>query len=308
MNYLDISVIIVNYNTIDHVKKNVEHILKYTQNIRYEIIIVDNNSKDKKQLSEFADQNPSLKVILSENNGGFGSGCNIGAKNAQGKFLLFLNPDIIFNSNVIADLYETYSRLESPGALSGVLVNETGDPIYTYNDFPGLNWEFKEAFGFGIDKAIDQQLKKAQLEKPFKVDWVLGACIFISKENFLKAGGFDEDFFLYYEDTDLQQRLRKLGLSSYVDPKIKLFHHTKSSVENDSGQSTYNTQMNKNRLLYHKKHSSFLNYQTIRGMYLAGYLLRYVKYILSKDKKSLNYSSDDTKNIFKIYLNPDSQK
>lgn len=297
------SIIIVNYNTLKYTVNCIESIINYIKSVDYEIIIVENNSNDKENIQELEKKFTNVKVIISNNNLGFGAGCNLGASNSIGNNLLFLNPDISFNQDILLNFVSVKQKFGINNVYSGILKNEFEEVIYSFNNFPTLKWELKEAFGLGINKEIKKLINSNNKKDIFKIDWVIGACLFLSKKCYFKVNGFDDNFFLYYEDTDLIKRLRDLGINCLIDTSINLYHKGKSSIsETEFGNSIYNLEMNKSRLLYHKKHSSYIKQMIIRTAFIWGYFFRYIKYSL-KNKKNIR---DESKNIFdiiKIYLN-----
>jgi GT2 family glycosyltransferase len=271
----DLSIIIVNYNTHDHLNKCLSSIYEFTKNLNYEIVVVDNNSSNR-DVEKFQNKYPNVKFVFLKRNEGFGAGSNIGAKEAKGKNLAFLNPDIILKENSLYELFKYIENNIDVGICSGLLTNNEGIPQYCFNKFPGIKWEFHEAFGILQSKIIKNLLSHSFIvneeKKEFEVDWFHGACIVIRKEIFLQIGGFDENIFLYYEDVDLCHRVKKLGFRIICLPYIRIFHYERSSVRSETGIRLYNYHMHKSKIYYMQKYFSVAKIIAIKIMYITGSL------------------------------------
>ncbi len=259
---MGISFIYVNFNTAEHIIKSIQSLLKLNIDFEYEIIIIDNNSSDLHILNEIADS-AHVKKIFTKENTGFGRACNVGAEQSKFQYLLFVNPDIIFRDNPFPALIDFILENSNAGAIGGILLNDDGSFQYSYNSFPNFEWEISELFG-STNNLIEKKLSKIQNNKALQVDWLIGAFMFMKKNVFLKAGGFDDDYFLYYEDTDLQKKINDFGHKNYLLPGIKLIHGTKSSIKGESGNKVYNREMNKSKMIYLYKHSGFVKRNFIR--------------------------------------------
>lgn len=274
---VDISIIIVNYNSAEDISVCIDSIYKYTKDVNYEIIIVDNNSPERN--IEFLDKKyPDIKLFFLKDNKGFGAGCNFGASKSSGKYLLFLNPDTIFNSNTIKSLYDFLLINKNASVCSPSFELSDGTQGYVYNKFPDLIWEFYDFFGRGYGfrlKKINKILNEAKAaKKAIIVDWNTAACLCIRKDIFDKIGGFDEEYFLYYEDVDLQKRIDKTGGLIYCLPYTSVIHKTNASTKKDKNDTVYFYNMYKSKLIYHSKNSNKLKYFFIKWLHITGILAR----------------------------------
>jgi GT2 family glycosyltransferase len=269
------SIIIVNYNTHYHLEKCLDSIKKNISGSNYEVIIIDNNSPDR-TIEKIAKNYTKYNFFFLKQNNGFGAGCNYGAQKAKGKYLLFLNPDIELIDDSLNNLADFLDNNRNTGACSGLLVDSKGKVSYNFNSFPSYSWEFKEAFGIFINRAIKRLLSNSNItnDKPFEVDWFHGACLMIRKDLFEELGGFDENIFLYYEDVDLQKRIKEKGYKIFCIPKVKMFHATQSSVSSKEGQKVFHFHMHSGKLLYHKKHSGIIKQIFIRAIYIVAYIIK----------------------------------
>jgi GT2 family glycosyltransferase len=272
---IQVSVIIVNYNTSFYLKKCLESIFEHTKGLKYEIIVVDNNSPDR-IIENFKNDFPAVNFYLRDVNDGFGAGCNYGAQISKGKYLTFVNPDIIFSNNALKKFYDYMEINNSVGLCSGLLENNSGSLMYSYNYFPDLIWEFKEAFRFRYQNTIQLLLTNTNIinNKEFEIDWALGALLFVRKAAFDSVMGFDETFFLYYEDDDFQLRLKKEGYKIVCLPYVRMKHSGASSIQNPDGHKIYDYHFNKSRMLYLHKHFGFYKRNLIRLFFILSNILR----------------------------------
>lgn len=222
---MDISIIIVNYRgwkALDECLESIETIISKT--FSFEVIIVDNFSNDG-QFPVFKQKYSKFTFIENTGNNGFSNGCNFGASIATGNHFLFLNPDTKLTLEALETLLQTAISHSEIGILSCLQINEN-DVFYKQNNlFPALG-RF-----FGITRAIFRKLNKAKLEKRFSntddlfyPDWVTGAVVFISRNWFDKIKGWNEDYWLYFEDVDLCKKVSDLGGKVAVTRKATIFH------------------------------------------------------------------------------------
>ncbi len=224
-----VSIIIVNYNSQQTIGRCIDSVYKYVSGIKYEIIVVDNASAPASV--RFIKKNyPDVILLENSENKGFGTANNRGTKHASGDYLFFLNPDTVLLNNAVLGFYNFLEK-EKPEAVScgGNLVKQDGSPTVAYGNFPTVFQEWS-LMGFHrfYQKHYDEHLRIGKtcsnLTIPQKVPFIVGADIFIKKDIFWKIGGFDENFFLYYEETDLFYRLHRKGYHSYILPQVKIIH------------------------------------------------------------------------------------
>lgn len=207
MTMKDVSIIIVNYNTRTLLADCIESILCQTYGVSYEIIVVDNASTDDSR-SYITEKYTQIKWVDSGGNIGFGRANNLGVKYAQGKYLFLLNSDTILKNNAIKIFHEymnIHAEKENIGALGCQLYDNQGLANLSYGSFPSVS---SEIF-YLLNKLYYR--KKTIILQAIDVDYITGADIFIPKKIFEKMGGFDPNFFMYYEETDLQYRMAKHG-------------------------------------------------------------------------------------------------
>lgn len=221
---LDISIIIVNYRGWQALEKCLKSIETIVPKSSFEIIIVDNFSNDG-QFPTFKEKYPTFKFVENSCNNGFSNGCNFGASLANGNYLLFLNPDTKLTLGALETLLQTAISHPEIGILSCLQINEN-NIFYNQNNLFPLLGRF-----FGISRAISRKLNKINLQKRFNTqeelfypDWVTGAVIFISRDWFNKINGWNEDYWLYFEDIDICKKTATAGGKIAVTRKATIFH------------------------------------------------------------------------------------
>lgn len=268
-----VSVIIVNYNTLELTKNCIRSIIQHTQEIPYEIILVDNASSDG-SADAIEKDFPQVKLIRIDKNIGFGPANNVAVKVSKGKFLFFLNSDTELIENSIKKLYLFYTSNThlNIGVLGGVLLDVYRNPNGCGGIFPTVRSIIKEKFrmlplGKKIFPLADERLLW-HLDKPFfEIDYIIGADMFMSKRHFLEFGGFDETFFMYYEETDLQLNMRRKGLKQYVFTGTKIIH---SEIINPHDKKIKPQTFNWRRGIIHKSQIHYVkkNYKSWFFIYM----------------------------------------
>ncbi len=284
---LDVSIIIVNYDTESHLRKCLDSAIKYTKDVEFEIIVIDNNSPNR-AIEGFSVLYPMVNFQFRKINDGFGAGCNYGASISKGRYLLFVNPDLVLKSNVVKGFMEFFESSLDVVLCSGLFEDRKGDVMYSFNEFPNLRLDFKEAFSVGYNRHIRKLLDIATINtmEPFEIDYPLGALMFLEREAFFAVNGFDERFFLYCEDMDIGYRLKQKGKKIYCLPWVRVFHYLNSAVEGFEGKRLQKYHMCRSKLIYMYKHYSFLQRTLVRFMMLIGLSLRLVYVLLNAEFRS----------------------
>ncbi len=219
----DISIIIVNYKSWLHLEKCLEP-LNYDNSqgkISIETIVIDNKSNDRK-LIEFKHRYRNIRFVENSGNNGFANGCNLGANLASSEYLLFLNPDCIINNQTIENLWD-YSRLHrNIGIASCLQENKNEELEKTVRYFPKLITLFG-VFRWFYKVTIPKYLKETN--EYYSTDWVSGSLLFISREQFDFVGGWNEDYWMYFEDVDLCKKIKEIGKEIVVLKTSKIFHN-----------------------------------------------------------------------------------
>jgi GT2 family glycosyltransferase len=253
---MDLSIIIVNYRSWTSLRECLDS-LKIPGDLHFsqEVVVVDNNSGDG-ILDRFERMYPDFSFIHNSVNGGFAYGCNTGAKNASGEYYLFLNPDTVSNSESIGKLLEEARQCKGLALISCRQFNSSGRESRAYGMFPG------PMTLCGTGRALYRIINREKHDMLFREEsgvihppWVSGSVMMMSKETFTITGGFDEDYWMYYEDTDICKRIRDAGgdIGYYTDFGI-IHNHGGASRINIKTTALTKTEVIISRHVYVSKH------------------------------------------------------
>lgn len=225
---MKVSVIIVTYNTRQMTSECIDSVFEKTQDVDFEVVLVDNASADGSR--DFFAKDSRIKYIYSEKNLGFGGGNNLGYKYATGDFIFLLNSDTLLVNNAIKE-FCAYMRKapQNVGCLGCVMQDKYGNRIHSYHStFPTLLWIFKEIICVSIPKIYNpykaREKKQSKDKYPMKVAVITGADLFIRRTVIEKCGLFDTAFFMYYEETEMQHRFLQKGYEAWVIDTPKIIH------------------------------------------------------------------------------------
>lgn len=282
---MEVSIIIINYNTKRMLADCLSSVYNYTQGIEFEVLVVDNASTDGSE-QYIRSLFPQVKWINSGGNIGFGRANNLGAKYAMGKYLFLLNSDTLLLNNALKAFY-SYAEShkdENLGVLGCWLCDNEGKPNNSFGEFPTPNSEIRYLLGkIGIKK-------QCNIEEGFDVDYIIGADMFIRRNVFEKFSGFDPNFFMYYEETDLQYRMAQKG---YVRRIIDTPHivHLEGGSFSEEGL-TFNRFMMAQRSYnyYLRKHFHGFKYIYFKGILSLIRLTLFITPNWSLKDKSTAYS------------------
>ena len=266
-----LSIVYVYYNTPDEIRKSIKSLERTLQAISYEIIIVDNASV--KSLHPNIYQLSNINIIRNKKNYGYGKGLNCGSRAAQGKYLLLVNPDVEFTENSIKYLLDKLESNSKIGIIGPQLMDGEGKILQSISGMPYLP-EALFIFSF-ISKIwpnnpFSSKYNNIDLDRNREqnVDVVGGACLMISRKLFIKAGGLDEDFFMYFEEADFCFRVKKMGYKVLYLPKAKVVHLIgRSTQDKEWIEKTFE----QSRFIFFKK------YHGLVLAVLAELVLRFIK-------------------------------
>ncbi len=209
------SVIIVNYKSNHELKNCLESIeKKEIQKNDLEVIIVNNDPHPFQLEKKFSFITTLIEI---KKNIGFGSACNQGARQARGKFLFFLNPDaILIQENTIQKLVNFLKKNPQVGVVAPKLILST-----TNCPQPWTSGKKTTLFSILFKNTLGKPWKK---QVPVSVDWVSGAALMTFKNLFEKVGGFDNCFFMYFEDQDFCLKIKSLGFKVFLLPAVTVLH------------------------------------------------------------------------------------
>jgi GT2 family glycosyltransferase len=268
MTLVDLSIIIVNWDSKDYVRNCIASILANTFDIDYEIIVVDSASFD--GCGEMLQAvYPHVRFIQCGHNVGFGRANNLGATYARGNMLLLLNPDTEVRAHTIKRLYTSLTQLPRAGVIGCRLLNTDGSLQATcVQPFPTI-----------VNQVLNAQILQRWFSKtrlwmtaatfegvtsPPPVEVVTGACMMIMRDVFEAVKGFSPDYFMYAEDLDLCYKVRAAGFTNYYVPEVEIVHH--------GGGSTQRTHRGFSSVMKRESVSRLLR-KTRGNLYSLGYRL-----------------------------------
>src|SRR3989344_8797060 len=203
---MDLSVIIVNWNTKKLLEDCLKSIYKFTKEISFEVIVVDNGSKDGSQ-ALVKEKFPQVKLILNKSNLGFTKANNQGIEVAKGKYILLLNSDTYLIENSLKKIITRAQKFKNLGALGSQLLNEDKSIQQSVGFFPNLPQVF--LWMTFIDDLVGGQYLKpyhvdhdAFYKKDREVDWGTAAAVLVPRTVIKKVGKLDENIFMYGEETE----------------------------------------------------------------------------------------------------------
>ena len=216
---LAVSAVVVHTENEYYVRMCVESIIKATKE-EIEVIVVDNGRRlDKRLFASLA----MVRMLVPSENIGYAQACNFGSRDAQGEFLLFLNEDVVLGNESI-DEFLRVARSNDRVGVFGALLLKARDPSAIDSLGVYLNQ-------FGFLRHVGDGQSKDQFTVAFDILAPKGAVLFCRKRVFEKLGGFDSDYFLYFEETDLCWRIWLAGYSVTFAPKALVYHAGGSTVE-----------------------------------------------------------------------------
>jgi len=224
---MQLSIIILNYKTKNMLKQCLKNIVNLSLPIKYEIIVVDNNSQDGTE-QMMREEFPIFKFIQTGENRGMGAGNNIGINAAKGEYVLILNADVVVLKNSIENLLNFINSNPKIGCVAPKLLN----PNKTYQQsryrFPKF---YLPAFiRTDLGKVAHKKLNKyfmndISIDLPHKIGWARGSTLLIRKNVLDNINGFDERFFMYMEDVDLCRRIWQAGHEIWYVPTSQMIHY-----------------------------------------------------------------------------------
>ncbi len=281
---MKVSIIIVNYNRFDLVLQCIQSLLPWIREEKYEIIVVDNGSKDfdERRLKTLSDR---IEVVGLSHNIGYGRANNRGAEIACGEYLFLLNHDTIMHEDVLNPLVEFLDRHPNVGIVGPTLLNSDGSYQLSTGGEPGLFGEAKTRYWNRCIRSKNLRIRTSMersLRRQRSLPWLTGAAMLVRRSLFELVGGFDGDYFMYFEDSDFCARIRSAGSEIVYLPGPSLIHLHGCSIDIIPGRMAY--EYRRSQLLYYQKHR-MLSARIILRIYL---LVKYLgKYLIAKENREI---------------------
>ncbi len=259
----DLSVIIVNWNTKDFLNNCIRSIKKNTQKISFEIIVIDNGSTDGSASAVEANF-PEVILIKNQKNLGYGRANNQGYALAKGKYILFLNSDMAVQKNCLDRMFDFMEKNPAVGASSCKLTFPDGSLQHSCREFPRFKTIFLMLIGvrflFPKMKIFRNYLMLDWDQSDIRdVDQIMGSFMFIRSAVVGDVGGFDERFWMYFEEVDLCLRIKAAGWKIVHYPFVSSIHFLSKSSD-QWGDIKRIQEFQKSSLKYFKKNGKFYEY------------------------------------------------
>ena len=251
---MDLSIIIVNWNTKKLIVECLDSIYKYPPNNEYDIWVVDNASTDGS--SELVREHyPEVNLIVNEGNIGFARANNLAYQRCSGKNILLLNPDTVVEPHAIEKLIQFLNQEPNAGMVGPRLLYPDGTLQISAFPVPTLSKEFWRLFHLdNLMPYARYPMETWDTGSIREVDTLLGACMLIRRETLSQSSIFDEEYFIYSEEVDLCTRLKKDGWHLYWLPSSVVVHHGAQSTKQVAEEMFLRLYAGK--VLYFRKHRS----------------------------------------------------
>ena len=295
----NLSIVIVNYRTWSSLSLCLDSI-KRQDNILIDVIVVDNNSDDH-QISNFKIQYNWIEWVENSENLGFAKACNLGAHKSNSDWILFLNPDTILEKNCLKPLL---SFCEKNDAYRIIGIKQLNENLQNTNSF-GFFLSFWALTGLSrvilrLFRGSNSYFNNNQITYP---DWISGSFVLLRRNDYDLLNGWDEDFWMYYEDMDFCKRANDLGLQVTLLNKWKCIHsHGKASRKSDQIKVRSKSEVIVSSHIFLEKHfNKYVKYPTHLLLIIFQAFELIIKSIFSKNYRNIlnNVSRFWFKGVFK---------
>ena len=257
--YKDVTIIIVSYKSEKLIIQNLEIIKKFPT-------IIINNSKSS-EFNTLINDFKNIELIKPDSNLGYGKANNLGVNKSKTPYVLIANPDILLNEQLINTLYSTFLNYDDIGVV--------GPSLYDSSMKRRTNGSISHVKKIRGNK-ISSSLNNIP-EDNMCCDFLVGCCLFMKRDFFMELGGFDKDFFMYFEDNDLCDRIIKKGKTVIEVPSAKVIHLENSSSKKNFFQNCKLAIIHKtSEYIYLKKKISLINLIIIIAKHIVDYLQRFI--------------------------------
>lgn len=241
-----VSIVILNYNQIQVTREFLDSCrsLSYPN---YEIILVDNNSKED-PTSLIRQHYPHVHLIRTRKNLGFTGGNNVGIAACKGDYVFVVNNDTEVTPNLLEKLLEPFEKDKGIGVVSPKIKYYSNPTLIQYAGYTAIN-PFT-----GRNKAIGgKEEDRGQHDTPAYTNYAHGAAMLVKREVIEKTGAFADEFFIYYEELDWSERIRRAGYSIYYQPEAVIYHKESITMGKESPMKAY--YHTRNRILFMRRNT-----------------------------------------------------
>lgn len=276
---MDLSIVIVSYNTVDLLRDCLNSIYKTTKKIKYDIWVVDNQSKDGSP-DMVAAEFPEVNLIRNPINGGFSQANNLAIEQCKNsKYILLLNPDTVVLDGTLENCVKKMNEDEKIGALGCKVVLESGKlDRACKRGFPSP-WN-SLCYFLKLDKLFPGNKKFGGYNATYihedeesEIECLVGAFMMVRQEAITKVGMLDDTFFMYGEDIDWCYRIKEAGFKNYYYPKEKIMHYKGESSKKQSTKMI--GVFHKSMIIFYNKHYKDKNNFIVNGLTYLGIYLKW---------------------------------
>lgn len=262
---VDVSIIIINYNTIRLTTDCINSVIAHTKGVNYEIILIENGTHQFNEENTQVWKNNNFKLIISDSNLGFSGANNLGIEYAKGDYILLLNSDTYLEEDAISKTVQFIRTDNKVGVVSARLVYPDGRHQSVAQRFPSIKYSLIELFR--LQKLIPRKLAAHILlgsffrhDETVEADWVWGAFFMFPKKLIaqLPEKKLDETYFMYWEDVQWCWDVKKLGYKIYFFADAQVIHIHEGSKANKMEM------IEKNEALFFSRNYSRLHYKAIK--------------------------------------------
>lgn len=245
------SIVIILYNAEEVIERCLRSVIDHTSDTEREVILIDNASPDRS--AEIASKIlPNVRLIRTPNRG-FGHANNVGAAHAQHEYLFFLNADAYFVEPILSRIAGRFGRDRAIAAVGPMLEYPDGRFQLSAGSEATFMHEFRDRQLYRSETRRNEEFREAARRSGERaMGFLTGAALCVSADAFRSIGGFDEGFFLYFEDKDICVRLRREGYRCLYDPHVVLRHEKNGSAGRELSDAMRKAYRHSQRYYYSK--------------------------------------------------------
>jgi hypothetical protein len=275
---VDLSVAIVSFNTRDLLLDCIRSVYDHTTAVRFEIIVVDNNSRDG-TVAALRERFPTVQVIVNPENRGFSKGVNQALAVSSGRYFLMLNSDTLVRPQALDRMADCLDNDPTIGVVGCRQWTGDGRPYQSCFYFPSIRDHLRHAAPLRRwlprAHAAMAAARRIDCARSQDVDWINGACLMVRRQLLEECGGLDEGFFMYFEDVDLCWQIRRRGYRVRHLADADIVHLSGGSSERE--RDRLNVQWEFSRIRYVEKHFSPVNRWIMKAWIAAGAIVRLLR-------------------------------
>jgi N-acetylglucosaminyl-diphospho-decaprenol L-rhamnosyltransferase len=292
-----VDIVYVNWNSGHDLFNSCVSVINLQSRFIGNIIVVDNNSSD--QSFELVKDLEGIVLVESNENLGFARGCNLGANYTKSEYILFLNPDTVVPKDIFEDCVNVFLNDKVVGILGVKILDNFGYISRSCSRFPKL-YQFISQI-FAIDKTFPStgsRMAEWSHDNNQYVDQVIGAFFLMPRKLFIELNGFDERFFMYYEEVDLAFRSSLLGFKSYYLSTVFIVHEGGGASKKVKSKRLFYSM--RSRLQYAKKHFNYFEYSVL--IFFTLFIEPFSRIFFNLLKFRTNDASETVIGFYKLYM------